>query len=160
MNRWRAIEGHRDYEVSDCGQIRSSRGIMRSNISHNGYPRICIQGETYFVHRLVANAFIGKRPSGHQVNHKSGIKTDNRASNLEYCTPSENRKHAFRIGLQSNKGEQHSRAKLKDSDVITIHSLLRCGVRQTLIAKMVGIDQPSISKIKNGHRWSHVRGGA
>ena len=52
------------------------------------------------VHRLVMLAFVW--PSDLQVNHKNGIKTDNRLENLEYCTSSENLLHAYRIWLKKS----------------------------------------------------------
>lgn len=52
------------------------------------------------VHRLVAQAFIGNPHKLPQVNHINGDRTDNSASNLEWCTASENQKHAIRTGLK------------------------------------------------------------
>ena len=51
------------------------------------------------VHKLVAAAFIGPRPEGLEINHIDGDHQNNAASNLEYCTQSENMKHAVRLGL-------------------------------------------------------------
>jgi hypothetical protein len=53
-----------------------------------------------FVHRIVAAAFIGPCPDGLEINHKNGIKLDNRAENLEYTTRSANMKHAYDSGLR------------------------------------------------------------
>ncbi len=51
------------------------------------------------VHRIVAHAFLAPDPGRTHVNHKSGVKTDNRAENLEWVTPKENFDHAVATGL-------------------------------------------------------------
>ena len=64
-------------------------------------------------------AFLGN--SHLEVNHIDGNKANNNLNNLEYCTHSENIKHAFEIGLEKGKkGEESSSAKLTNRDVIEI----------------------------------------
>lgn len=104
---WRPVVGYEiNYEVSDVGNVRNihTGNLLKGFIAHNGYRRI----ELFFngvkkkhpVHRLVANSFIGLPPTDkHQINHKNGLKTDNRVENIEWCTGSENRKHAYSTGL-------------------------------------------------------------
>ena len=55
--------------------------------------------KTESVHRLVAMAFNGPIPAKLEVNHKNGVKHDNRPENLEYVTHRENMLHAHRLGL-------------------------------------------------------------
>ena len=81
---------------------------MGSGVECNGKLK------TMLVHRLVTKAFILNPNNKPHTNHKNGIKSDNRAVNLEHCTRSENNKHAFRTGLNKPvKGEKHYHSKLQ-----------------------------------------------
>lgn len=55
------------------------------------------------IHRLVAEAFISKNTDKEQVNHIDGNKENNYATNLEWCSQSENMKHSYRIGLRDKE---------------------------------------------------------
>lgn len=117
---WKSIEGYEEkYEISNLGRIRSlidKNGkkrelVLRPRISKNGYLYLNLwtgsQGKPRKVHRLVAEAFCYKPDDAECVNHKNGVKTDNRAENLEWCTYSYNAKHSFETGLrQPTKGEK------------------------------------------------------
>lgn len=66
--------------------------------------------KSYLVHRLVAKLFIPNPDNKPDVNHKNGDKHDNSVKNLEWCTKSENEKHAWKNGLKrdvATKGELH-----------------------------------------------------
>jgi hypothetical protein len=117
---WRDIPGFAGYQASDDGYLRSlpdidSRGrfmpgfVLSVSFNDNGYPRTCIKGKDVKVHRLVALAFIPNPDGLPQVNHKSGVKTDNRVGNLEWCTNAENQLHKYRVlgvpgGLTGKRG--------------------------------------------------------
>jgi hypothetical protein len=84
------------------------------------------------------------------------IKKDNHIDNLELITPGENHAHAFRTGLQCNKGEKHPRSKLKESDVIKIRKMRDSGLSHSKIAKEFNVTQVAISLLLAGKTWSHI----
>lgn len=117
------------------------------------------QHRNRFVHRLVAEAFLDKPPSTHiQVNHKNGIKTDNRVENLEWCTAKENINHAVRTGLNPlPNGENHSQSKLKNNEVSQIRELYSTHkYSQRKLATMFGVSQATINSLLSGYTWRHI----
>lgn len=90
------------YEISDFGDVRriGSLNCLKPCARGDGYLVVNISGfrhkRNWKIHQLVAIAFIPNPEKKRSINHKNGIKTDNRLENLEWCTASENNKHAFR----------------------------------------------------------------
>lgn len=120
-----------DFAYATCdGEIYSNhpnskwRGAMRklrAVENGRGYLRVVCGGKLRSVHALVAEAFIGPRPSGLEVNHKDGDKRNNRPENLEYVTRSENMRHCFRIGLGNPpRGDNHFSVKLKSAEQVKV----------------------------------------
>jgi len=88
------------YEVSNQGRVRNARTgkVLRLRKRPDGYLDVMLwykgQAKRCFIHKLVATAFVEGWRKGLEVNHKNGIKSDNRAENLEWVTSSENHQHA------------------------------------------------------------------
>jgi hypothetical protein len=164
---WRDIEEYNGiYQVSDYGRIRRND----SHISKNKGGRRFWKGrilepvhrdKTYYVlslskdgkriqhtiHRLVAKAFLPNPNSKPNVNHKNGIKTDNRVENLEWSTVAENTQHAVDSGLMTNlrKVNQYdldgnliksyiSVTSASDQTGVTISNIRACCLRETRYA--------------------------
>ena len=94
--QWRDIEGYDGaYQVSDLGRVRSLKfgktRVLRPGNNGKGYIQVDLfkdnKRQCFLVHRLVASAFINNDDdTKNQINHRNEIKSDNRVSNLEYCT--------------------------------------------------------------------------
>ena len=106
------------YIVSNLGNVKSikyrSDKLLKSRDSPKGYKRVVLwkgkQKRQYFIHRLVAQAFIPNPEGKPDVNHKNGDKGDNRVYNLEWVTKSENCRHRYKElgvpvfgGVRNNK---------------------------------------------------------
>lgn len=113
------VRGHPGFYVRSDGIVIGKRGKpMIGHIDRGGYHEVLFSenGKTnqYRTHRIVLETFM-PRPDMKklQVNHKNGIKTDNRLENLEWCTRSENLYHAYKNGLEKKCiGENHHRHAL------------------------------------------------
>lgn len=90
---WKKVEGYNNYEVSNMGNVRrlfpKGYHYLKQIQKRDGYMRVVLckngQQKTFYVHRLVAKAFIPNPDNLPQVNHKNFIRNDNRVDNLEWC---------------------------------------------------------------------------
>jgi hypothetical protein len=164
----KVVPGYENYECDIFGNVYSlnygrtgERRKLKLDTNINGYLVLKLfknKKRVHFaVHRLIMLTFCGA--SDLQVNHIDGNKKNNNLLNLEYCTGSENILHAFRTGLASNKGENNTRAKLTDKNVIEIKTELLNYKRGMIsaLAKKYGVNPETIGGIKRGERWQHVK---
>ncbi|WP_431881700.1 DUF5662 family protein [Micromonospora chalcea] len=118
---WRPIASYEGaYEVNNYGDVRSvarvakrdgptgnlsvAGRVLRAHVTPKGYLRLQLskggRPRSFMVHRLVAETFIPNPDNKPEVNHRNGNKRDNRATNLEWATESENQTHAYQTGLK------------------------------------------------------------
>lgn len=96
------------YFISNCGRVKSykkySAVILKPYTNSKGYLRVSINGKKYFIHRLVAAAYLPKEDNKKIIHHKDGNKQNNNLSNLQRATHSENTQYYF-LSLAA-KGEK------------------------------------------------------
>lgn len=134
---------------------------LKDKIDTKGYPCIGVRIsgclKYHRVHQIVAKEWVENPDNKPFINHKNGIKTDNRVENLEYCTASENIKHSYeKLGHPRMQGTKSPKAKLNDKKVREIKKLINEGKTMRAIASIFKTHHSIIQGIKSGKRWPHV----
>lgn len=188
--KWKVVEGFGGkYQVSSHGRVFSTGGrtrkggLMHIHTAKNGYQRVTLsegrlEGERVYrgsvpLHRLVALYFCdGHDETNNVVNHIDGNPSNNHADNLEWCTQSDNVRHAIdvlgrnigwakgdmpdevrkRIG-DSKRGRRTSSCRFTDDEVRAIRADPRSAHQ---VAKQYGVHKSTILKIRNGKTYSYV----
>lgn len=170
---WRPVLGFEGwYSVSSLGRLRRSRRgngtsvgriLSQRKLNGPGYPIATLSVRAVHtpvrIHRLVASAFCEQREGCDFVNHKNGVKQDNRAENLEWVTKSEDALHRCRVlGYKptGSKGEANGTAKLCDQDVRAIRIKMACGLSFSACGREYGVTDVVIHNIIKRRTWTHV----
>ena len=161
---WRDVAGYEDlYQVSSEGRVKSLerklphwRGgeqikkerILKPDVSQDGYLRVGLYAggkrKRFRVHRLVCEAF-HENPDGKPcVNHIDENKTNNCASNLEWCTSSENNNHGTRNERSAKNRSKSVGQYTLDGDLVKVWQSTNEVERQT------GFSHGNICKSANG----------
>jgi HNH endonuclease/NUMOD4 motif len=178
MESWRAVLGWEGwYEVSDRGRVRSlpresraGKGVafyrgkmLKAATAKSGYRVVTFTApggrrEDKYVHRLVAEAFIGPCPKGKEVCHNDGSRHKNQIANLRYGTRSDNARDRIAHGRgptgEHARGEKNAKAVLTEKDV----KYIRAHPEKTLAAlgEKFGVHLGTIHCVRAQKTWRHV----
>jgi hypothetical protein len=168
QEEWRPCSTNHRYEVSDLGRFRNSvtHEIKSCCLNRKGRKQVTLyigrhrstRGKityyrTYSIAPWIARAFLGEPPIDangvpYQVDHIDGIKTNDRADNLQYVTGQYNVQAAYDNNQHPNR--PYRGAFMTEGDYEEIRSLSAQGYSQVKIAKIKGINNSSVCKILAG----------
>lgn len=168
MEEWRDILHHSGYQVSNRGRIQSFTNnrhglcdtphFLKTHVNSNGYERVCLGTHgRFFVHRLVAEAFV-PNPNNHPVvMHKDDDRLNNCADNLEWGTQSDNIQNAVKRGrFVSNIAIAKKAALLKQRTRVIAKDLNGCKIGEYPsmhdAAKTLGLNEGNISNVLHGRQ--------
>jgi hypothetical protein len=169
---WKPIKGYEDfYEVSNTGKIRSlphptkrvgTGKVLKAHLSNQGYFIVRYRRpderavKAFLVHREFAKAFIPNPHNLSDVNHKDGNKINNSIENLEWCSHTDNVRHAFKTGLVAS-GEDRKASRLTSKAVKEIREkYIPRTYSQYKLAKEYGVSQSTIRFALIGRTWKGV----
>jgi hypothetical protein len=141
-----------------AGQVGTWRQLKAVSIGR-GYlgARVGVNGvhKTYYVHRLVLEAFVGPCPLGMECCHENGDRKDNHSHNLRWDTPAANQADRIRHGT-NHRGEKHYRAKLTAEKVREARRLAGEGWTPARLAEKFGVSDATVGNVVKRESWAHV----
>lgn len=178
---WKSVIGYPSYEVSSMGRVRSlpktvllkrhgkltscnyKGRILKPGKTKQGYLLVVLTKKdksltSTTVHTLAARAFLGKPPKGKRhVMHRDDDKTNNKVTNLKWCSHKENMEDKVAKGIQL-KGTDISTAVLTNAKVRKAVAMLEAGKTPKVIAESFGVTNGVIKALQRGITWSHITG--
>jgi hypothetical protein len=150
------IEG-RNYYISNYGNVKTDRGLIKPYSDRDGYLRFGVNGKTFGVHRLVAELFISDEDLSLEVNHKDFDRSNNYVENLEWVTHTENVRYScLHKRRPDTRGSKNSNSILTEENVLRIRELLKDGMTVADIARLYGRGWQTINHIKQNNTWQSV----
>lgn len=158
---WLPIDGYESsYEISSHGRVRTfckatipaKDGVLKPRGHSNGYLRVCLRSKDFYIHRLVAKAFIKNTENKKVVNHIDFNRKNNMVENLEWVTTQQNINHSK---PHRQYKEKHHQVKTSLRECQQISDMVFRKVPVTKIAKQFKVCEKTVYNIKNGVHWSN-----
>lgn len=163
---WKDVVGWEGvYQVSNYGEIKSlhynKERIMKQSTDTNGYLQVKLNkngnGKAYLVHRLVAQAFIPNYHNKPFINHLDSNPKNNKITNLEWCTQSENVRHAIGVGNHFiPKGSNNPTAIINEEIAAQVKRELATGKKPKQVSDELNVNYYIVKDIKRGRTWREV----
>jgi len=159
---WRKIIGFDgQYEISNLGNVRSNNKLSTDGRFFKGKKLAVYNSGSYLrvstlrkpVHRLIAESFIPNPENKPCINHKNGIKTDNRIENLEWCTYSENVIHAYQTGLMK-RGSDNANSKINQIDATRMRKMKEQDLSTNTIIWFFEVSKDIVYSVLSKRSWN------
>lgn len=169
---FKKIPNYSLYQCSNLGRIKTfnwkNQGIeriMKPALDGCGYLRTVLKRDsdgklcTIKVHRIVGITWIDNPNKYPQINHLNGVRSDNRVINLEWCTCSQNIKHAYDFNNKSVLGEKNPSSIVTENEVLMIREKYSEWIKTQKRKDIADKYKISISALKSiiaRRTWRHI----
>ena len=161
---WKTAKGYKGrYQVSSLGRVRNKDEKVLAAYIRNGYSYVKLykKGERkeWASHRLVAVSFMSNKKNKPVVNHLDGDRLNNKLSNLEWATFSENSKHAYATGLQTpQRGSDNKSSVLTKEQVVAMREMYSLDLfSYKTIGDLFQVSSSCAASAIKGKTWSTLQ---